>query len=533
MRAEGVIGPRTLPGRVDLPAAGAEVHLMGAGGAGMRGLAVLLADGGWRVSGCDRRPGLSVPEIEASGGRCRPGHDPAHLEGVALLVRSAAVPVDHPEVEAAAGRNVPVWKRARALGALVNGRRLVAVTGTHGKTTITAMATLCAEAAGLDPTGVTGGRVDRWGGHARIGTGRTAIVEADEFDGAFLWLDPRLAVVSAVEPEHLESYDGLEGLEAAFRAFADRAAGREGVLACADDTGARSLARTVPGARTYGFREGADFRVESLRPVRRHAPGTGAATGVVDPGLARLEFPEGELEFELDAPGRHNLQNAAGALAVALTLGADPDPLRGALVGFEGVERRLERLWEGARAVVIDDYAHHPTEVEAAIAAVRELYPGWRLEVVFQPHLFTRTRDFAEEFGRALGDADVAWVLPIFPSREEPIPGVSSELVVEAGGAGVRGLGKEGALRRVVESAVPGEPAGAARGETPGRPAGPEAGAADASDGRRESGSAGREPDSPPASGRRGRERLVWLFLGAGDVTDLARRAAEEASRVA
>ena len=458
----GLPGPRSpeeLARRGDLPDPPGRAHLMGAGGAGMRGLAVLLADGGWEVSGCDSSEDAEAPEIERAGGRLRTGHDPTHAEEADLLVRSSAVPEDHPEVAAARERGVPVLRRARALGALLNDRELAAVAGTHGKTTVTAMAALAAEAAGLDPTGVVGGVVPAWEGHAVAGSG-PAVAEADEFDGSFLELDPRLALVTSVEPEHIESYGGADALERAFRVFAARAVGRGGVLVCADDPGARSLGEAVGEAVGYGRSPGAAYRIRGLGD-----------------GRARLEAPEGTVETGLAAPGDHNLQNAAGALALALRLGADPAALEDALDGFAGVERRMQELADEAGTAVVDDYAHHPTEVRAALAAARRAYPGRRLVAVFQPHLFSRTRRFAEEFAAALEAADEAVVLPIYPAREEPIPGVDAGLVAGASPALER-VDADEALARVL--------------------------------------AAGRE--GPTAA----------LFLGAGDVTRLAHRAAGE-----
>lgn len=426
----------------------------------MRGLAVLLADRGWSVSGCDRSETASAPEIERAGGRLRIGHDADHVEGVDLVVHSSAVPTDHPELTAARERGVPVWRRGRLLGALLNGRRLAAVSGTHGKTTVTAMAAVAASAAGLEPTGVVGGVVPPWEGHAVAGPG-PAVVEADEYEGSFLELDPDLALITAVEAEHLESYGDVETLERAFRVFARRAADRLGVLFCADDAGARRTAEAVGGRRGYGLTDGADYR------IRR-----------VGAGRVRLEGPEGQVETALEVSGDHNLQNAAGALALALRLGAGPRELEDALAGFTGVERRMQQLVDAEGTAVVDDYAHHPTEVRAILAAVREAYPGRRLVAVFQPHLYSRTRRHAEAFARALTGADEAMVLPIYPAREDPIPGVDAGTVTGAGEGLVR-VGEEEAVERVL-----------------GQRNGP----------------------------------MVALFLGAGDVTEFAHRAAAEVS---
>ena len=449
-----------LPDRSELPSPPGEVHLLGAGGAGMRALAVLLADAGYRVTGCDRSETAQAPEITRRGGELHVGHDAEHVHGAVLLVRSSAVPEEHPELQAARRVGIPVLRRSRALGALLNGRRMVGVAGAHGKTTITAMTSLAATSAGLDPCAVVGGRVAAWDAHARAGGG-PAIVEADEYDRSFLDLDPSLAVVSSMEPEHVESYGGREGLEEAYLTFARRAAGRDGILCCADEPGARGLGESLPGALTYGFAEDADVRV--LPP--------GSATD-----SPRLVAPEATFPFRLAAPGVHNLQNAAAALGAALRLGARPERLRDALAGFRGVGRRLEQLVDAAGVAVVDDYAHHPTEVRASLAALRSAYPSRELLVVFQPHLFSRTSRLAREFGEALDAADGAWVLPIYPAREDPIPGVDAALVVEAGEE-LEPLAREDAVR---------EPLEAVRGPT------------------------------------------VLVYMGAGDVTEFAREAARE-----
>ncbi len=456
----GAAGPDRLARRTDLPAPDGPAHLVGAGGAGMRGLAVLLDRAGWSVTGCDASSSARSPEIVARGGELLEGHDPAHVEGAGLLVHSAAVPEDHPELEAARERGIPVWGRARALAALVNDGTVAAVGGTHGKTTITAMATLAARAGGVDATGVVGGVVPAWDAHAVAGEG-PVVVEADEYRAAFLELDPDLAVVSAVEAEHLEGFDGLEGMKAAYRRFAGRASGRLGVLYCADEAGARELGEALDEAVGYGFDRGAAYRVRGGRD-----------------GEARLEAPEGELAFRLAAPGQHNLQNAAAGLAVALRLGADPAGLGDALAEFRGVERRLQELTDADGVAVVDDYAHHPTEVRASLGAARRAYPGRRLVAVFQPHLYSRTRRFAAEFAEALAGADRAVVLPIYPAREEPIPGVDAEMIVAAG-QGLELVDREEAV-------------GLVRGL--------------------------------------GDRRAVALFMGAGDVTELAHRAATEVS---
>ena len=402
--------------RDDLPAPGGRIHLVGIGGAGMRGLAKLMRHAGYEVDGCDRSPG-DHGDLTSLGIAVAAGHGTSHVDGVDLLVRTSAVPDDAPEVQAALRSGVRVLRRARALGAALNGRPLAGIAGTHGKTTITAMTGFACEAAGLDPTVMVGGHVGAWGGFARTGTG-PSVVEADEYDRSFLELDPTVALVSSLEAEHLDTYGDFDGVRAAFAEFAGRADGGTGLLFCADDAGARSLGADYAGSRSYGFADDADFR---LAP---HAPH----------GRWRIIWAGGETDVTLRVPGRHNAQNAAGAFAVALALGARPSAAARGLAGFSGVGRRLEVLGTWGSATLVDDYAHHPTEVAASIEALHAAYPDAAIEVVFQPHLFTRTRDFAAEFGTALESADRVSVLPIYPAREEPIEGVSSDLIVASPG---------------------------------------------------------------------------------------------------
>ena len=433
--------PRTwsAPARATLvPSPGSHVHLVGIGGAGMRGLAILLLDRGLRVTGSDRDP-TAVEGLPASIGLDRE-QDLDSVRTADLVVYSSAVPAAHPKLREASRLDIRAAKRAEVLGALLNDRRLVGIAGTHGKTTVTAMTAIACDAGGVVTTALVGGRVPAWGGFARAGGGDVAVVEADEYDRSFLQLDPSLAVVTAVEPEHLECYGTFEVLVDAYVEFASRAAGRDGVLTCADDRMAGEVGRRTGDSATYGFDPEATWRVEVLevRPDGQHG---------------RLTGPHGTLEFRLGAPGRHNAQNAAAALAVALQLGADSDDLAAALADFRGVERRLQLLASGPGRVVVDDYAHHPTEVQASIEALRAAYPSHRLVVVFQPHLFSRTRDMASAFAEVLQTADEALVLPIYPSRETPIPGVTSDLIVRAAGERVRAI-DPATLERSLDASV-------------------------------------------------------------------------------
>src|SRR5690606_23546243 len=350
------------------------------------------------------------------------GHDPAHVEDAAAVVVTAAVPPDHPELAAARAGGIPVLKRAQALGAVVNRGVVVAVAGTHGKTTTTAMTTAILAEAGLDPTGFVGGRMAAWNGGLRPGSDRLFVVEADEYDRSFLTLRPRIAVVTAVEADHLDVYGSLEAIEEAFLQFLAAVPADGLIAACVDDDGARRVLGAVRGARTlgYGLSRAAELRATNVEPH-----GRGSRFRVEEGGT-----PLTELTLRL--PGLHNVRNALGALAAARAAGAAVEAAQRALATFEGVDRRFQELGQAGGVVFVDDYAHHPTEITATLAAARAAYPGRRIVAVFQPHLYTRTRDFADAFGRALAGADVAWVTDIYPAREAPIPGVTGELVARA-----------------------------------------------------------------------------------------------------
>jgi UDP-N-acetylmuramate--alanine ligase len=417
---------RRLATSSDLPAAGGSVFLLGLAGAGMRGLAPALLARGCTVAGSDR-DASSAAGLGALGIRVHAEDDLEPVRTADLVIYSSALPEDHPALVAARAAGVPTMKRARALGALVNDHRLAAVAGTHGKTTITTMLAVAAERAGMDPLAFAGGRVNTWGGNSRLGAGELAIVEADEYDRSFLELDPDLAIVTSVEPEHLDIYGDVRSLEAAFEEFVSRAAR---VLLCADDEGALRLApaaRSPADVRTYGFAAEATWRLEVLDA------GRGGQS-------CRLHGPHEEVSFRLGAPGAHNALNAAAALAAAVWLGADPATLATALEDFRGADRRLQVLHEAGDLVIVDDYAHHPTEVRAGIEALRSAWPGRHLVAVFQPHLYTRTRDQATGFSSALARADRAFVLPIYPAREAPIEGVTRDLILTASRRGLEPL---------------------------------------------------------------------------------------------
>ena len=399
------------------------VHVVGIAGAGMSALAELFLRRGVRVTGCDANI-TGAADLERLGIAATQGHDPAHVDGARALVVTSAMPKDHPELVRARTLGLPVVRRAEALGEAVAGGELVAIAGTHGKTTTTVMTTLALTGAGLDPTGVVGGRVGSWGGNLRPGSTTLYVVEADEYDRSFLALAPTVAVATNIEADHLDIYKDLADIRATFAQFVR---GARSIVLCADDPGANTL--STPSDAEI-IRYGLASRDARLRAVDVRSEAGGSLFEVVYDG--------DELgEVELAVPGRHNVLNALAAIASGLALGASLGPMATALSGFTGVERRFQRLGSARGVLIIDDYAHHPTEIRATLAAARAAFPGQRVLAAFQPHLYSRTRDFANEFGQALAAADAVFLTEIYPARERPIEGVTSDLIERA----LRGAG--------------------------------------------------------------------------------------------
>lgn len=422
----------------------------------MSALALIARHLGVAITGCDSDTSganaAAAADLTALGVRVWEGHDPSHVEGARAVVVTAAVPREHAELDKARALGLPVVRRADALGELVSGGGakgggLVAVAGTHGKTTTTVMVTEALTAAGRNPTGLAGGRVAAWGGNARFGGADLFVVEADEYDKAFLSLRPTVAVVNNVEADHLECYGSMEALEDAFAEFAGRA-GR--VIVGGDDVGADRIAlRTNAPVWRVGVGPTADVRIRDVRLE----PGGSRATIALPGGAA--------VQLALAVPGMHNVRNAATALAVLHQLGADVHAGARALAEFRGVGRRFERLGEAGGVTVVDDYAHHPTEVAATLAAARQAFPGRRLVAVFQPHLYSRTALHGEALGKALAAADVVVVAPIYGAREQPVAGVTHHLVVRGatrmGAATVAVRDRAGLTAHVARAAQPGD----------------------------------------------------------------------------
>lgn len=395
-------------------------HFVGIAGAGMRALAELYARRGIEVSGCDAHP-ESAAELKQFGITIHEGHSPSHVEGAGEVIVTSAMVKDHPELARARELGIPVVRRAEALGKAISGGKVVAIAGTHGKTTTTVLTTSALSSAGLAPTGIAGGRVEAWGGNLSYQSDSLFVVEADEYDRSFLALRPNVAVVTNVEADHLDIYRDLADIEDTFARFARPA---EFIVLCADDVGASRLS-VPPTAEIirYGVRS-ADARLRATDV--RLAPAPLAATSF---DVTYDDKPLGEVQ--LGVPGLHNVLNALAAIASGIALGATLDSMRPGLAAFSGVSRRFERIGDFGGVTIIDDYAHHPTEITATLDAARVSFPGRRIVAAFQPHLFSRTRDFASAFARALCGADAIFLADIYPAREQPIEGVTSALIVQ------------------------------------------------------------------------------------------------------
>ncbi len=379
------------------------IHFVGIAGAGMRALAELLARRGVAVTGCDANPG-PTDDLAALGISVVKGHSPNHVEGARELIVTSAMPRNHPELAHARELGIPITRRAEALGRAVAGGRVVGIAGTHGKTTTTVMTTAVLAGAGLRPTGIAGGRVAAWKGNLHYQSDELFVVEADEYDRSFLTLTPNVAVVTNVEADHLDIYRDLEDIRSTFSRYVRDAAA---IVLCDDDAGARSL--DLPSSAEL-IRYGIKPRDARLLASDVRSDGHSTTFSVSYDGSSLGDVA-------LRVPGYHNVQNALAG---------------GGLLQFGGVDRRFQRLCDVAGVTIVDDYAHHPTEIVATLQAARASYPGRRVVAAFQPHLFSRTRDFADAFGDALRGADSVFLADIYPAREQPIPGITSDLVASS-----------------------------------------------------------------------------------------------------
>jgi UDP-N-acetylmuramate--alanine ligase len=405
------------------------VHFVGIGGIGMSGIAELLANLGYAVSGSDEKQSPVTERLATLGIRIERGHDAAHVGDADVVVISSAVRPTNAEVAEAARRQIPVIPRAEMLAELMRLRFAIAVAGAHGKTTTTSMIALVLERAGLDPTAVIGGRLSAFGSNARLGRGELMVAEADESDRSFLKLFPTIAVITNIDHEHLENYGGFDDLQQAFVDFANKVPFYGGVVVCLDDP---NLAAVVPRmtrrVTTYGLDTAADVTATGveLGPLSVRATVTRRAGRA--PDTARTIVALGPLV--LAVPGRHNLQNALAAVAVGMELGLSFDRIAAGLKDFHGAERRFEVRGEPNGILVVDDYGHHPTEIAAVLAAARSL--NRRIVVAFQPHRFTRTASLMDAFGPALASADHIVLTGIYSAGEDPIPGVTIASLADA-----------------------------------------------------------------------------------------------------
>lgn len=393
------------------------IHVVGIGGAGMSAIAEVLVGGGHEVSGSDLHPSVVTERLADRGVTVSIGHDGANVGDVDLVTHSTAIPAGNPELVTARERGLPVLRRADILAEITRAWRTVAVAGTHGKTTTSAMLTAALVGAGLDPAYIVGGDLRDLDRGAAVGRGEFLVVEADESDGTFVRLDAEAVVVTNVEPDHLEHYGGFDGLREAFERFVAQAPGPR--VLCLDDPGSAALVERTAAYETvtYGVAEGAQWRIVDPLPTPNGVSFTVAG-------------PAGDLEIRLGQPGMHNARNATAALAAAISLGADPTRATEAINAFGGVGRRFERRGEAGGVSLVDDYAHLPTEVQAALGAARSLGPD-RLVAAFQPHRYSRTEQLWSTFGDAFDEADVLFVTGIYPSGEAPRPGISAELIVQ------------------------------------------------------------------------------------------------------
>jgi UDP-N-acetylmuramate--alanine ligase len=419
---------RRLADHQDVMRAYSRVHFVGIGGAGMSGIAEVLANLGYAVSGSDQSESHTTRRLAKLGVRIAKGHAAEHVADADVMVTSSAIGPDNPELVAARERRIPVVPRAEMLGELMRFRLGIAVAGTHGKTTTTSLTASVLAEGGLDPTFVIGGLLNSAGSNARLGQGRYLVAEADESDGSFLLLQPTIGVITNIDADHLENYGGdFNRVKAAFAEFLHHLPFYGLAVLCIDDPETAELARaTVRNVMSYGLSPDADVRALDVR-----ASGGEMRFDLMLPGRAQL------LAIELSLPGRHNVLNALAAAAIGWQLGVDDAAIQRALSGFRGVGRRFHRHGEiatgdGGRALLVDDYGHHPRELAAVFAAARGGWPDKRLVVAFQPHRYTRTRDLLDDFAETLSGVDVLALTEVYPAGEAPIANADGKALARA-----------------------------------------------------------------------------------------------------
>jgi UDP-N-acetylmuramate--alanine ligase len=401
------------------------IHFVGIGGIGMSGIAEVMHQLGYKVQGSDQSDSYVVEKLRNEGIPVSIGHSADNLGDAAVVVCSTAIKETNPEVQAAAERRLPRVRRAEMLAELMRMQKTVAVAGTHGKTTTTSMIAALLDGGGLDPTVINGGIINRYGSNARLGKSEWWVIEADESDGSFLRLDGTIAVVTNIDPEHLDHYGDFDGVKDAFVEFVENVPFYGLAVLCVDHPEVQNIIGRIRDRRivTYGFSALADVRADNVTPV----PGGSRFDALILGREGERRTIEG---VNIRIPGRHNVQNALAAIAVAIELGMSDEQIVSGFERFDGVKRRFTQVGEIDGAVVIDDYAHHPTEIRAVLAAAREGAEG-RVIAVVQPHRFTRLRDLMDDFQSAFNDADVVFVAPVYPAGEEPIEGVDANALAE------------------------------------------------------------------------------------------------------
>ena len=412
------------------------IHFVGIGGIGMSGIAEVMHQLGYTVQGSDIADGYVVEGLRKAGIPVTIGHDRDNLGEAAVVVTSSAVSRGNPEVEAAVERRLPIVKRAEMLAELMRMQKTIAVAGTHGKTTTTSMIAAMLDAGGMDPTVINGGIINGYGSNARLGGSDWWVIEADESDGSFLRLDGTIAVVTNIDPEHLEHYGGFDEVKKAYCEFIENVPFYGLAVLCVDHPEVQAILGRIRDRRiiTYGFSALADIRAENVAP---ESGGSRFDAVVLERDGLRRSI-EG---IRLPIPGRHNVQNALAAIAVALELGIPDDKIAAGFERFEGVKRRFTKAGEIDGTTIIDDYAHHPVEIRAVLAAARESAAslsgsadsagGGRVIAVMQPHRYTRLQSLMDEFQSAFNDADIVFVAPVYAAGEQPIEGVNSDALVE------------------------------------------------------------------------------------------------------
>ena len=401
------------------------VHFVGIGGIGMSAIAEIMLRIGYQVQGSDARAGANTERLEKLGAKVFIGHDAAHIDGASAIVFTSAVKPDNPELAAARARRVPLVRRAEMLAELMRQQHSVAVGGTHGKTTTTSMVAAILDAAGFDPTVVNGGIINAYGANAKVGEGDWIVVEADESDGTFLRLRPTVAVVTNIDPEHLDYYETFDAVKRAFQDFVSSVPFYGFAAVCIDDPDVQEMAARVENRRliTYGANPQAEVRALKV--------GFGAEGSTFD---ALINSPDGTTtvlgEITLPMAGQHNVLNALAAIAIGRELGAPEKAIRKGLAEFGGVKRRFTFTGEAHGVRVVDDYGHHPVEIMSVLSAARAVTNG-RVIAVVQPHRYTRLRDLFQEFCRAFNDADAVIVADVYPAGEAPIEGASRDALVE------------------------------------------------------------------------------------------------------